>query len=106
VSAIDAVLGMAIEAVTVLSVGAVGFVLGRSVQGASTSGALTAEVCQCTHGSAFHDGNGCRAVVVETDPLTKIQRNRTCSCVHYVGPSTSYVPELDGPDGPLNGGWK
>ena len=99
----DALLGLVIEALTVVTSGAVGFVLGRSTQAATVP---LAEVCQCRHGSAFHDGDGCRESVMVTDPLTRISVHKKCSCAHYVGPATSYVPELDGPDGPLNGGWK
>jgi hypothetical protein len=100
----DAVLGLVVEALTAVSSGAVGFVLGRTTR--PEPAAPLAEVCQCKHGSAFHDGDGCRVRVLETDPLTQIGSRKKCPCVHYVGPGTSYVPELDGPDGPLNGGWK
>lgn len=81
-----------------------GGVCGYCFARATAAEAVNPEVCQCTHGAAFHDGSGCRERVVVRDPLTLLSRNAKCSCAHYVGPSTSYVPELDGPDGPLNGG--
>lgn len=69
----------------------------------------TVEVCQCKHGAAFHDGAGCQTVI-EQGRVTEYNyagipvawKPAKCTCVRYVGPSTSYLPELDGPSSPLN----
>jgi hypothetical protein len=61
-----------------------------------------AEICQCDHGSAFHDGAGCHASVNgqilqydgDYEPIK--WEIAECPCVRYVGPLSSYVPELDG----------
>lgn len=61
------------------------------------------EFCQCTHGSAFHDGGGCHAtvhgqVLKYSSYENPIKWELTeCPCVRYVGPLSSYVPELDSP---------
>jgi hypothetical protein len=67
------------------------------------------EICQCGHGSAFHDGSGCKMLVEKGVVLKynsygepKMWKAAPCACVRYVGPGTSYVPELDGPNGPLD----
>jgi hypothetical protein len=63
------------------------------------------EVCRCGHGPERHDKDGCRATAngaeVETWSYTVPSRPLSwkqvpCSCVRYVGPNTSYVPELEG----------
>jgi hypothetical protein len=64
------------------------------------------EVCQCKHGSAFHDAKGCHIGVKSTvkswtDPTFTAPRPlewtyAECPCVRYVGPLSSYIPELDG----------
>jgi hypothetical protein len=61
------------------------------------------EICQCKHGSAFHDATGChqrieKANVTRYDAFGNAQAWETaeCPCVRYVGPLSSYVPELDG----------
>lgn len=65
------------------------------------------EICQCKHGAAFHDGNGCHVgvrgpVKKWTDPTFFAKRPIEwtyveCPCVRYLGPLSSYVPELDNP---------
>lgn len=61
-----------------------------------------AEICQCKHGSAFHDRSGChhevRGQILKYDQYArpiKWERDE-CPCVRYVGPLSSYMPELDG----------
>lgn len=62
------------------------------------------EICRCGHGPERHDGKGCHAVVdrkpVEwysgTEDMPTAWEEFTCTCVRYVGPNTSYVPELEG----------
>lgn len=62
------------------------------------------EVCQCKHGPERHDKDGCHAEVngptvrewshnINRIPLSWVQV--PCTCVRYVGPHTSYIPELD-----------
>lgn len=61
-----------------------------------------AEICQCGHGSAYHDRSGCHHQVhgqilkydVYATPIK--WEIADCPCVRYVGPLSSYVPELDG----------
>jgi hypothetical protein len=70
------------------------------------------EICQCGHGSAFHDRAGCHHVVdgqiLEHDAYDEpiLWERVQCPCVRYVGPLSSYVPELDGEPAaiPENGG--
>ncbi|MFF7198320.1 hypothetical protein ACFZAM_32010 [Streptomyces sp. NPDC008079] len=65
-----------------------------------------AELCQCEHGAAFHDAEGCRErnqilikeTVYRVDAYGVPTYNREwttepCRCVGYVGPNT--VVELD-----------
>jgi hypothetical protein len=62
-----------------------------------------AEICQCSHGSAYHDATGCH-VSIEKGAVTHYRydgvaiawRPANCACVRYVGPLSSYIPELDG----------
>jgi len=69
----------------------------------------TTEVCQCEHGASYHDGAGCRYVIGK-GRVTRYSVSGTpiewepaeCTCVRYVGPNTSYLPEIDGPASPLN----
>jgi hypothetical protein len=65
------------------------------------------EICQCKHGSAFHDATGChqrleKATVTDYDAFGKARawESSECPCVRYVGPLSSYVPELDGAPAP------
>ena len=60
------------------------------------------EVCQCDHPSSMHDKDGCRATVALAtkwnsygEPV-KWEETKPCACVRYVGPHSSYVPELEG----------
>lgn len=60
------------------------------------------EVCQCGHGSAYHDRAGCHHTVkgqilrydMYSQPIK--WELAECPCVRYVGPLSSYVPELEG----------
>jgi hypothetical protein len=87
--------GAAIAAVTYTA----GVITGRRQRRSLTP----AEICQCGHGSAFHDQAGCHATVQGQalayddfdEPIKWEQAG--CACVRYVGPLTSYVPELDAP---------
>jgi hypothetical protein len=76
------------------------------------------EVCQCTHGVSTHDKAGCHAIEFITEKeiigeedffdhytekkgvraITnkKVVDQHECFCVRYVGPHSSYVPELEG----------
>ncbi|WP_327066828.1 hypothetical protein [Kitasatospora sp. NBC_01302] len=61
-----------------------------------------AEICQCAHGSAFHDATGCHHIVkgqgLQYRDGVPIKWERVeCPCVRYVGPLSSYIPELDAP---------
>jgi hypothetical protein len=85
--------GAVIAAVTYTA----GFVTGRRQRRS------LAEICQCKHGSAFHDAAGCHHIVngqilayVGGDVPIKWEQVE-CPCVHYVGPSSSYIPELEAP---------
>lgn len=76
-----------------------GFLAGRRAR--KTAGP-PAEICQCGHGSAYHDRAGCHRTVkgqilkydAYADPIK--WEIVECQCVRYVGPLSSYVPELDG----------
>lgn len=60
----------------------------------------TVEVCQCGHYVSFHDKDGCH----DTNEVDKYNAigdvigctREPCKCRRYVGPNSSYVPELDG----------
>lgn len=54
------------------------------------------EICQCGHGAAFHRQDGCNATIAREVGAFSV-KHIPCPCVRYVGPSSSYVPELDGP---------
>lgn len=60
------------------------------------------EVCQCGHESSYHDKDGCHFVIVkgtvaryDRDGVPVSWEPADCTCVRYVGPLSSYVPELD-----------
>ena len=64
------------------------------------------ERCQCEHLSAYHDASGCHDEIRDKplrydtyDEPTAWSKKR-CLCVRYVGPNSSYLPEIDGLDGP------
>lgn len=57
--------------------------------------------CRCKHASVFHDVTGCRKIVTvpvkwDEDFVESKWERRECECLRYVGPHSSYVPELDG----------
>jgi hypothetical protein len=60
------------------------------------------EICQCDHPSSMHDRDGCREVeevATKWDSWgneIKWGETRPCQCIRYVGPHSSYVPELEG----------
>lgn len=59
------------------------------------------EICQCGHGSNYHNSTGCHDSV-EIDKYDKLGYDVgtewiPCACVAYVGPSSSYIPELADP---------
>jgi hypothetical protein len=59
------------------------------------------EICQCEHPASMHDKDGCRALVeaeIKWDTYGDPSKweTRPCACVRYVGPHSSYVPELEG----------
>jgi hypothetical protein len=78
------------------------------------------EICLCSHAVSFHDQNGCHAlrlvtekvIVGEEDDISfdypanrvgkraitdeKVVDRYECPCVRYVGPNSSYLPELEG----------
>lgn len=60
------------------------------------------EICQCGHKASYHDADGCHSTakgqVLKYDGYwTPIKWEIVdCRCVRYVGPLSSYVPELDG----------
>lgn len=88
------VLSTAVGAVSVI----IGFIMGRMHRPEKKP---TGEICQCEHGASTHDKEGCHASIsVENrwDALGNPNgwRYGKCACVRYVGPSSSYVPELDG----------
>lgn len=88
----------------------VGFVLGR-LHRPRRAPASPKEVCQCGHGVSTHDAAGCHKVNFITEKVIvgteeylgerraitdkKIVDQHECFCVRYVGPHSSYVPELD-----------
>jgi hypothetical protein len=67
------------------------------------------EVCQCRHGVSHHDAKGCnyakRGKPVGwtrtysssggTEDVPSKWDQELCPCVKYVGPNSSYVPELE-----------
>jgi hypothetical protein len=62
-----------------------------------------AEVCQCGHVSSMHDKGGCHAQEEIATQWNEYGKSvaygwQGCNCVHYVGPLSSYVPEVDGTD--------
>lgn len=86
----------------------VGFTLGRRRK---SEAPVPEEVCQCGHGSAFHDRTGCHLILYQHEKKIigrtaydspVIQETRVpgsgeeCRCLRYVGPGSSYLPELDG----------
>lgn len=61
------------------------------------------EVCQCEHVSSMHDMSGCHAQREIDTQWNKYGEAighgwQSCACVRYVGPLSSYVPEIDGSD--------
>lgn len=59
-------------------------------------------MCQCGHGAAFHDEEGCHVLVRKAEILEensqgvpKKWRDKTCLCVRFVGPNSVYDPGLD-----------
>lgn len=57
--------------------------------------------CRCGHASVFHDSSGCRKMV--TRPVKWDEDGEECKwveaeceCLRYVGPHSTYIPELDG----------
>jgi hypothetical protein len=95
-----------------------GFILGRLRRPEKGPPAPPKEVCQCTHGVSTHDAAGCHAIEFITEKeiigeeeffdhytekkgiraITnkKVVDQHECFCVRYVGPHSSYVPELEG----------
>jgi len=69
------------------------------LSGRKNKNRLLKEICSCTHGANFHDSKGChqtkRKEVYSNGEWLGYQEVE-CSCVRYVGPTSSYVPELDG----------
>ena len=61
---------------------------------------LLKEICSCTHASSFHDSKGChktkRTEVYDQYGNWSGYQEVECRCIRYVGPASSYVPELDG----------
>lgn len=63
--------------------------------------AVHGDVCQCEHTSSTHDLEGCHAQVQRESRWNRDQGYPTgyewvgCACVRFVGPASSYVPELD-----------
>jgi hypothetical protein len=83
---------------------AAGLATGRRQRNTTTP----AEICQCRHGSAFHDATGCHRtingqILAYDDYDEPIKWEQVpCPCVRYVGPHTSYIPELDAPAREIN----
>lgn len=106
----DLLLGMIVGAMILL----IGFTLGRAHRPQKGPPKPPPEICQCGHAVSEHDKNGCHhvstiyeKVIVGYEeyfggqtrhPVTdrKVVGSATCSCVRYVGPNSSYVPELEG----------
>lgn len=75
-----------------------GFLIGRR---ARRKAGPPREVCQCEHEAAFHDAEGCHVGVRGRaarfhDGYAIDWEYVRCPCVRYVGPLTSYFPEIDG----------
>ena len=77
----------------------VGYLTARTVHRRSVAGQ---EDCTCGHPVSMHDQSGCtdqikRAVRWEKHGMEIDWSYVACTCVRYVGPGVSYVPEIDGP---------
>ena len=77
----------------------VGYLTARIVHRRSVAGQ---EDCTCGHPVSMHDQSGCtdqikRAVRWEKHGMEIDWNYVACTCVRYVGPGVSYVPEIDGP---------
>lgn len=77
----------------------VGYLTARIVRPRSVAGQ---EDCTCGHPVCMHDQSGCtvqikRAARWDKHGIEIDWSYVACSCVRYVGPGVSYVPEIDGP---------
>ena len=76
----------------------VGYLTARTVHRRSAG----QEDCTCGHPVSVHDQSGCtnqikRAVSWEKHGMEIDWSYVACTCVRYVGPGVSYLPEIDGP---------
>lgn len=105
----DLLLGMIVGVTIMLT----GFILGRVHRPQKGPPKPPPEICQCKHAVSEHDKNGCHHVSTIYEKVIvgyreygdgdkmpimdkKATGSATCTCVRYVGPHSSYVPELDG----------
>jgi hypothetical protein len=95
----------------------VGFILGRLHRPRRGPPKPSPEICECDHPRSMHNSDGCHQVELITEQVIigkeeavdyysdkkyeqaildeKVVDKQKCGCVHYVGPYTSYVPEID-----------
>jgi hypothetical protein len=58
------------------------------------------EICLCTHGANVHDAKGChaegrkRVTAIDRHNATETYVFDECTCIRYVGPNSTYIPEL------------